>query len=565
MALDISIKTVNNPLEKENIVEDKNINQSRSGGLSLRILAVNVVAPMILVLGFLYMGQYRESLIMAELDTMRIKAQLFASAVAEGSVDFVGNNSNLMDKGRALRMVERLSKEARGEASGDAKLFDANGHLIGESVHSFVIDNKSSSISIDQLPDSDINFAVMLQYLGTRMMELVPDKLALEPYPHSDSKNIKKYPDARNAITGLVSATAWEDKDEKIILSASAPIKKNGNISAGNILGVILLTQDGSDIEIAMAKVRFDVLTVFIGALSITIFLSIYLAGTIGRPLRRLSIAAEEVRKSKKRHVNIPDMSSRRDEIGDLSISLREMTQALWDRMDNIESFAADVSHEIKNPLTSMRSAVETISKVKKKTDRDKLLEVLNHDVQRLDRLISDISNASRLDAELSREDFGGVNLGNLLTQIANNYLRSLEGDKNSPVINVSIPGETSFIVKGNEGRLAQIFENLISNAISFSPPKGEIEISLKKFKNSIIIKVTDEGFGIPAGKLKNVFERFYSERPKHESYGNHSGLGLSIAKQIVETHDGTISAENIKNKSGKVIGACFKVTLNAV
>jgi two-component system sensor histidine kinase ChvG len=237
------------------------------------------------------------------------------------------------------------------------------------------------------------------------------------------------------------------------------------------------------------------------------------------------------------------------------------MTQALWDRMDSIEHFAADVAHEIKNPLTSLRSAVETVARVKTPQDRDRLMEIILHDVQRLDRLISDISNASRLDAELSRDEMGRVDLRHLLESLATFQRPLLQGSENGAVALKLPAGE--IVVRGNEGRLGQVFENLITNALSFSPNKAVV-VAVTLEKRLVIVSVEDEGPGIPESKLETIFERFYTERPKHEDYGQHSGLGLSIAKQIVNAHGGEIFAENRYDASRRVIGARFVVVLEA-
>jgi two-component system sensor histidine kinase ChvG len=235
--------------------------------------------------------------------------------------------------------------------------------------------------------------------------------------------------------------------------------------------------------------------------------------------------------------------------------------------MDMIESFAADVAHELKNPLTSLRSAVETVAIVKTSADRDRLMEIIQHDVQRLDRLISDISKASRLDAELSRDEIGSVDLCQLLESLADARKNPLErrGAKKSPnaVIRVDAPENRKVVVRGNEGRLVQVFENLIGNALSFSPEGGTVTVRVIPDKRRVRIEIEDQGPGIPPSKLEEIFERFYSERPREEKYGSHSGLGLSIAKQIILAHGGEIYAENARDSEGTVTGACFTVVLD--
>jgi len=310
--------------------------------------------------------------------------------------------------------------------------------------------------------------------------------------------------------------------------------------------------------------------------LLITVLLSIYLSGAIARPLKRLARAAERIRSGHSAGEDIPDLSYRHDEIGELSVVLKDMTQALWQRMDGIERFAADVAHELKNPLTSLKSAVETAAIVKKKEDREKLMNIIKHDAERLDRLITDISHASRLDTELSRETYTPVSINKILHNILDIYQNPLERQKpitGGPLsvvlpkeqINIilDIPKEVGEImVIGIEMRLSQVFQNLLNNALSFSGKNTSIKIQAAQRLNAAVITVEDEGPGIPESKLDTIFERFYSERPDYEDYGRHSGLGLSICKQIIDAHDGRIFAENRKDLSGTILGAKFTVIL---
>jgi len=292
--------------------------------------------------------------------------------------------------------------------------------------------------------------------------------------------------------------------------------------------------------------------------------LSIYLSGTIARPLNRLAAAAEKVRHDFGRQHKIPDMSGRRDEIGELAETLREMTEALWARMDATERFAADVAHEIKNPLTSLRSAVETAARLKDPEQQRKLMTIIQEDVIRLDRLISDISDASRLDAELSRTQFGTVDMSAMLSTLADMHNNHKE---NSPRVKLVSTDEDdqSLLVSGMDGRLAQVFQNLLSNAISFSPENGQILMTLFREGSRVGVFIDDDGPGIPDGLEQKIFDRFYSERPEAEKFGTHSGLGLNISKQIVTAHEGEIVASNRRNLDGEVIGARFTVILPLV
>lgn len=545
------------------------------GGLTLRILAVNLIAPVVLVVGLLYLGQYRDSLIAAELKTLTLQAQLFAGAMAEGAVRPVQKGKPLFfAKPEEIEMLipelsRRMLRRLGETMETRTRLFSETGTLIGDSEQLAV--RIKSVREVETVPDGLFG---NIQSWGERMLEAMPMQSDLPLYPATVSDQIGDYPDAAAAIGDKhVHASAWEDKNGRIVLTAAAPVQK-----IRQVIGIVLLSRDGKDIQAAIDQMRFDVLTVFLGALSITIFLSMYLAGVIGRPLRKLARAAEAVRMGHGRQIDIPDLTHRDDEIGELSAALRDMTRALWDRMDTIERFAADVSHEIKNPLTSLRSAVETAAVVKDRPeDLARLLGIMQHDVTRLNRLISDISNASRLDAELSREEMGVVDLDKLLRQLVDARHVTLEHARSKAApdthtlspqqkLILDIPAlDTPLIVRGSEHRLAQVFENLFVNALSFSPPEGVVTVKVQAERERVTITVSDQGPGIPENKLESIFERFYTERPKHEDYGSHSGLGLSIARQIVKAHGGVIYAGNIRDFSGRVTGAKFTVLLNRV
>ncbi len=288
-------------------------------------------------------------------------------------------------------------------------------------------------------------------------------------------------------------------------------------------------------------------------------FTSLLLSGLIADPVLRLARAADRVRQARARAISLPDLARRDDELGDLTRSLEAMTDALSTRIDAIESFAADVAHEIRNPLTSIRSAIDTLPLVKDQAARDKLFGILQQDISRMDRLITDISNASRLDAELSREPPRAFDLARLLSEFVGHYNASARpGD--APVTFLEPDGEGPLLVSGREGPIGQVFRNLIDNARSFSPPGGEVRVRVGHLHRKLIATVDDDGPGIPPDNLETVFERFYTSRPKGAAFGGNSGLGLSIARQIVEAHGGRIWAENREDAEGKVVGARFGV-----
>lgn len=568
------LSIINNPPKR--IKAGRAKRSRRSSRLTLRILAVNVVAPFVLALGILYMGQYQDNLIRAELETVKAEAQVFAGAIAEGAVKPVEQGRpflfakpveiETLVPELARRMVRRLGETTDSRTF----LFNIEGQLIGDSEE--LLSRSAIRHKEPMGPPAPVRAMQKLLLKTAQFLTIIlPHHDGLDLYPVINSKDARDYPDAAYALEGHVSGTAFRTAEGRIILSAAAPVQK-----IRQVMGAVVLTREGKAIEQAMNQVRFEVLTIFMGSLSVTIFLSLYLAGIIGRPLKKLARAAENIRQGKGRQTEIPDLSRRGDEIGELSVALRAMTHALWDRMDTIERFAADVSHEIKNPLTSLRSAVETAAVVKNQKDKDKLMAIIQHDVQRLDRLITDISNASRLDAELSRDEMNNVDLYLLLHKLADVHKNPMERSglrdnftgrsaDETPQIRLITNGTPPILVRGNETRLAQVFENLISNALSFSPPKGLVTITITLEKSTVRVTVDDQGPGIPENKLAAIFERFYSERPKHEAYGRHSGLGLSIAHQIVLAHGGKIWAENRENNGETITGARFTVVLDRI
>jgi len=341
------------------------------------------------------------------------------------------------------------------------------------------------------------------------------------------------------------------------MVTVAVPIQHFKQIQA-----VLMLSAPATDIERKVREARFAILEAFGIALAITVLLSLYLAGTIARPVRRLARAAEAVRARPGRKTLIPDFTRRRDEIGELSGALRDMTDALWQRMDAIEQFAADVAHEIKNPLSSVRSAIETLDRVEDLDQRAQLMSIILDDVRRLDRLISDISDASRLDAELSRAEPEPVDLKRLLSALAEVYAAIHAKRAGAARLELALGDEEAVVVPAIENRLVQVMRNLLANAESFSPPSGRIGLALSLDANEATIAVEDDGPGIPSGQLERIFERFYSLRPEGEKFGTHSGLGLSISRQIVEAHGGRLIADNRTDGTGRIQGARFSIIL---
>jgi two-component system, OmpR family, sensor histidine kinase ChvG len=505
----------------------------------------------------LYLGEYQQSLVDAQLDALKTQGQVFAAALGEGAViDSIGEGEQLLPAlGR--QMMQRLVEPTHTRA----RLFDGEGRLIADSR---ALRGPGGLVQINELPPPDDSPA--LQRLATGLYDWLalrlPGERRYPPYREQAEQSAGDYQEVQRALAGDIAAAVRSERDAGglLLLSVAVPVQRYRQV-----LGAVLLSTDSAEIDQAVRGVRFEILKVFLIALGVTVLLSIYLAGTIGRPIRRLAAAAERVRRGHGRQVLIPDFTRRGDEIGDLSGAFREMTGALWARMDAIEHFAADVAHEIKNPLTSLRSAVETAARVDDPQKQRKLLAVVLEDVQRLDRLITDISDASRLDAELSRVELEPVLIGPMLETLVDVHQET--SDAEAPRLMLSLPGTVGtaagdLAVLGIESRLVQVFRNLIANGISFSPPGAPLRIAALRHNGFVAITIEDEGPGIPDGKLEAIFERFYTERPAGEKFGTHSGLGLSISKQIVEAHRGTIRAENRRDPEGRVIGARFTVRL---
>lgn len=537
--------------------------ERRITGITLRIIVINALALLVLMMGILYLGQYQSSVIRFRLDTFQTELELIAITLSEGA-ETPGSKS------LSAPIVRRMAGKFAKASNQHIRIFDKNGALIADSLDVWKPGNNGFS------PEKHFKSTQLLKEFARLVLALLPQNQTLPAYPAPKSANGDNHPDVVKALGGNSSLSAWQGEGSKILLSAAAPLgERNAPI------GAVLLTREGQDIEEELARVWIDVLKIFAMTLILTITMSIYLSGIIARPLKKLARATEAVRKGQACAKDIPDLSNRHDEIGELSLALRQMTQALWERMDSIERFAADVSHELKNPLTSLRSAVETLEIARTDTDRQKLLEVIRHDLQRLDRLITDISSASRLEAELSREEPEKINLETLLSSLMDVWADPLARQNNAPAtdkktgqkhrvttgtttiaLNTPSPGET-LTTWGLEGRLAQVFQNLLANALSFSPEGGTITITIRSADRTVTVTIEDQGPGIPETKLETIFERFYSERPQHEDYGRHSGLGLSICRQIITAHGGKIFAENLRNERGQTTGARFSVILN--
>ncbi|MGB1077191.1 MAG: ATP-binding protein, partial [Bdellovibrionales bacterium] len=372
--------------------------------------------------------------------------------------------------------------------------------------------------------------------------------------PSLSMKDMRDFPGVRAGFMGHKNISAWTLKNETLVFTSIMPLSEGR---------VILFAHHARGLAEDLSRFQQDIFRIFISIMTLSIAFSLYLVGTITNPLRKLAKAAETINNdtNKLRH-NIPDMSDRGDEIGELSIALSSMVETLWARMGTIEAFAADVSHELKNPITSIKSALETLPKIKNKDDKEQLLKILSFDVERLDRLITDISKSTRLDVELSQGPTDIIYLDEFLRdtlKIYETHPICQEKDIHIDFVNRARHGLCIF---GNRDKLVQVIVNIIDNALSFSSEHQRISVVVENDDAHVTVSISDMGAGIPDSKLDKIFERFYSNRPKKEGQEHHSGLGLSIVRQIVRAHDGRIIAENMKDEDGNVSGASFKITL---
>ena len=527
----------------------------RRGGMSpltRRIFTVNSLALGILLGGLLFLGQYEDGLIEARLTDLTTQGEIFAGAIGQGGVGTRTDGSRLLLPHVARPMMRRLVAPTRTRA----RLFATDGRMIADSR---VLLGPGGSIQVETLPppaDGEVLEGFLVELYDT-IVALLPTRGDPPRYEERANQQADDYEEVLHALAGDPVVSVRKSSGGHRILIAAVPVQR-----FKQILGALMVTTTSIEIERAVREVRFGILKVFAIALGVTVLLSFYLAGTIARPIRRLAEAADLVRGRLNSETAIPDFTKRNDEIGDLSGALREMTEALWDRMQAIESFAADVSHEIKNPLTSLRSAVETASRLKDPEQQRRLMEIIQEDVKRLDRLITDISGASRIDAELARAQLERVDISQLLKALVQVHGTTDATDRAS--LEFDISNDESLYVVGIEGRIVQVVQNLIGNAFSFTPTGKSVRLAAMRDHGMVQITVDDDGPGIPEDNLASVFERFYSERPDGEQFGTHSGLGLSISRQIVEALGGTIKAANRYDSSGTVTGAQFTVRLPA-
>ncbi len=524
-----------------------------------RILLVNMVPLVLLVAALLYLDQYQSGLLDAEVQALRQQARVFAAALEQSAVKEAtpGQPALVPDLSRPL-----LHQLAAPTPNLDARLYAADGQLITDSR---VQEGPGGAIVTTPLPPPVIRgpLLTIVGWLYDHLQALLPQSAStpvVEGGPGSGG--LDWAPDFKAAATLISEASKDElppyvrrTQDGRLLVTVAEPV-----MSGRQLIGIMLLTREAVEVVDALFAIRLSILEFFSLALALTVIMSIYLSRTIARPILRLALAAEKMREGRGRTGAVPrSLRERRDEIGALARALADSAAALWARLDAIERFAADVAHEIKNPLSSIRSAIETMPRITNREQQQRLFTIMADDVERLDRLISDISEASRLDAEMSRTSTERVDVAPILSTLAE--LHETTRQNGDPHVVVEAP-ENGLIVEGVEGRIVQVLRNLIGNAVSFSPREGHIRLTGRITGNMIEVAVEDEGSGIPESKLEHIFDRFYSERPEGEEFGRHSGLGLSISRQIVETFGGRISAENRRDADGAVLGARFVLRL---
>ena len=549
--------------------------------LTRRILFLNLAALGILVIGILYLNQFRDGLIDARVESLMTQGEIIAGAIAASAT--VETDSISIDPEKLLELQAGESL-APGSDQLDSLDFPINPERVAPVLRRLISPTRTRA----RIYDRDANLLLDSRHLYSRGQILRYDLPAVEEEEPDLFERIQKFvadffrrtdlpiykeqpggsgsafPEVMNALTGSPATVVRISEQGEQIVSVAVPIQR-----FRAVLGVLMLSTQGGDIDKIVSAERKAILRVFGVAALVNVLLSMMLASTIANPLRRLAAAAVRVRRGVKNREEIPDFSDRQDEIGNLSVAVRDMTNALYARIEAIESFAADVSHELKNPLTSLRSAVETLPLARNENSRNRLMEIIQHDVRRLDRLITDISDASRLDAELAREDAGRVDLKKFVADLVD-VSREI-GTRKKPVEIEFKPsrlpqGVKGYVVTGHDLRLGQVITNLIENARSFVPDEhGRIVVSLSRAGKHVVLTVEDNGPGIRAENIERIFERFYTDRPSGEAFGQNSGLGLSISRQTVEAHGGTLTAENITGpKPGDVRGARFVVTLPA-
>ena len=519
--------------------------------LTLKVIVFNIFAFAVFLGGAYWMQTIRVSLVDERIKSLRIQAEIVAAALASfgavGEID--SETATLIDPEKAGKVLNLMV----GPTGMRARVFDRQGIRVQDT--RFIL-SRNQVIAKELPPPGQIDLIDEIQSgLRSGLYQLRPGKNSAPVVNDVPQQTGDLFEEVQHALVKAEPDSAERMNAEgDLIVSVAVPIRR-----LQYVMGVLMLSTEAGDIDDALEGEWKQLISgVSIGG-AVILISSFLLLWHVTGPVRQLSKGAELVRSGGREPNVIPNFGRRFDEVGDLSISLRAMTAALYARMDAIEQFAADVAHEIKNPLTSVASAIETLRRTTDEDKRIKLMGVVRDDVRRLNRLISEISDASRLDAELSRAKAHPVDLVGIINALADMF-RDPDA-QGAPQIELDVPA-SALLVRGLEGPLAQVFRNIIENALSFSPAGSTLKIKARTENGKAVISVEDQGPGISEENLDVIFRRFYTSRPLSHGFGRNSGLGLSISRQIVDVHDGKISVKNLTSADGAISGACFVVEL---
>ena len=526
--------------------------------LSARILLLNLLALILLLVGILYLNQFRQSLIESKVDALETQSEIISATISASATSSKGTNLFVFDRNIAnsngfdqrvikyrnytinKKLLESIIGQLIDPKTLNAKIYDSNNKLIHES-NQFFSEQKVAIFPISEIEDRSLFWSIYNKI--TRFFGLD----SIRHLKYANDYNV-----VANALDGSKNIVVNKNQSGQAIIHVSVPIVK-----FKAIIGYLVLSTQSSTIDMIVYEERAAIMKVFMIASLITIILSLILSNTIAKPMRELADAADELTNNLNIRKKIPDFTKRNDEIGNLSGALNNMTVTLLNRIDTIEKFSADVAHELRNPLTSLRSAIEAFPVIKNKNERLKLIGIIQEDIDRVDRLISDISETSKLDTALTVEEREITDIYEFLHDLI--MLQNSRYKTNPIKLNHDEIGIKLYSVI-NRDRLNQVFINLFDNARSFSKDGDSIDVNLYDERGDIYIEVSDFGGGIMGTKINRIFDRFYTDRPNKMDKEKHSGLGLSIVKQIVDSHDGEVSVKNFK--SGQHKGTRFKIKL---
>lgn len=550
-----------------------------AGSLRRRILVSNLIGLVLLLGGILYLSEHRAWLIDAKRESLKVQGEIIAAAIAaNASVDTgrlvldadklpeaEGSRIPFRDDGFAAlelsispERVTPILRKLIQPTDTRARIYSRDGTLI---VDSTMLLQRGQIIRHEQSEAS----GGKPKNFWTRLTSWLIDS-DLPVYKDIGNAKGTAYPEVRMAMSGTTTPMLLLDEKGSQIVSVAVPIQRMKAVQ-----GVLLLSTRPGEIDDILLEERAVIFSLAAIALLATIVTSLLLARTVAGPMRRLSETAELLSRNITARQELPELADRTDEVGQMAQAFKAMTLALYRRIEASEKFAADVAHELKNPLTAARSVAEALSYAKTDEQRDQLVEQIQSELKRLNRLITDVSYASRLDAELARQQMQPINVTTVLSSVRDIFRDILSGDTRRVALIIDqASSETGFMVNGNDGRLGQVFTNLVDNALSFSPPDGSVLVRARQKGANIEILIEDEGPGIPEDRLETIFDRFYTDRPSTEAVrGKNSGLGLSISREIVHAHGGAIWAENRyaegAEHGGTRRGARFTVRLPAL